>query len=111
MAKTLAGVLAVSIAGLLFTGCGGGSSKGESSTTTSSTLPTTTTAAKTVVSSFCLERYRTFQEMAETRKSFEEAGFSEQELKEISLQMLKQKLRILSLVWSDGSITESKEQC
>lgn len=111
MKRNLVGVMAVSIAALLFTGCGGGSSKGESSTTTSSTLPTTTTAAKTVVSSFCVERYLTFQEQAESRKDFEDAGFSEQMLKDMSLQMLTQKFRFLSLVWSDGSITESKEPC
>ena len=76
MKRNLVGVIAVSIAALLFAGCGGGSSAPVESSTS-------TTTAKTVVTTICKTPDR-------------DVGYG---------------VREIHLVWSDGSMTSTKERC
>ncbi|CAM8625628.1 hypothetical protein MCEKE4_00292 [Acidimicrobiia bacterium] len=96
MAKTLVGVMAVSIAALLFAGCGN----------TDSAVPeatTTTTAAKTVVSSYCGDRAAAVK-----------AGvMSQQEFSESNTRALLDgdSIGVITMIWSDGSMSPTKELC
>lgn len=97
MAKTLAGVVAVSALVLMMTGCGGDGG------TRVVDLPTTTTAAKTVVNSYC-------GDWAEAAR----AGLlSSEEITRItSDQMLTGDISgVIVLVWTDGSISPTKNPC
>ena len=105
MAKSLAGVVAVSIAALLFAGCGGGSSSAP--TTTEAT--TTTTIAKTVVSSFCKERRLTLEEQTTESDRIKKAGLPQELTQDLLKQTLFGSFRFLNFVWSDGSVTESEK--
>ena len=97
MAKTLAGLLAVSIAALLFASCGRGASSTEPSATSS------TTAAKSVVSTFCGEKsVRTNQEQADDALAAAMAAINHTPLPNPGH---------IFFVWSDGSTTESSQQC
>ena len=96
MAKTLAGVLAVSIAALLFAGCG--------STDSAIPEPTTiTTPAKTVVSSYCGD-----MGAAVTAGLISEQEYSDSMMLFVTSGDL---LGVITMIWSDGSITPTKEQC
>lgn len=93
MAKTLAAVLAVSIAALLFASCGGGTPV-ESSTTS--------TTAKTVVDTFCAERPTRAGDL-----------FSDDELRSLASteRAVGLEYGVVTLVWSDGSIGGIKKTC
>ena len=95
MKRNLVGVVAVSIAALLFAGCG-----------TDSAVPeptTTTTAAKTVVNSYCGD-----MDLARRAGLFT----SEENIQIITTQAVSgDTIGVITMVWSDGSITPTKEQC
>ena len=97
MAKPLAGVLAVSIAALLFAGCGGGSSTPVESSTS-------TTTAKTVVSTFC-GKIKT-----KAPGDFEAANADFMRAL-MSGEPLATNLGHIFFVWSDASTTETDEIC
>jgi hypothetical protein len=100
MAKTLVGVLVVSIAALLFAGCGGASSPTEPQNTGA---PTTTTA-KTVVSTFCGAPKTNFPGDYEASVSEFMKAFSTGE-------PIDTDLGHIYFVWSDASTTETAEIC
>ena len=98
MAKTMAGVLAVSIAALLFAGCGG-----RSTPTARADESTTTTTAKTVVTTFCGEKKQLLE------------GDSRQAGADMALYLSNgtpiPKRGHIYYVWSDGSTTETAGKC
>ena len=96
MKRNLVGVMAVSIVSLLFAGCGN----------TDSAVPeptTTTTAAKTVVNSYCGDMALAAQAGLITRQESTEAV--------AAMVLTGDTLGVITLVWSDGSISPTKEQC
>jgi hypothetical protein len=94
MAKTLVGVLAVSITAMLFTGCGG---------TTPVESSTSTTAAKTVVDTFCGDRSAP---IARDQFSKDETIYLADIEEAAGLEY-----GVIALVWSDGTITWIKATC
>jgi hypothetical protein len=97
MAKILAGVVAVSIAALLFAGCAGGSNTAPVESSTS------TTAAKTVVSTFCGEKKQTLDGDSALSGSDSFAN--------IYNGTPIPKRGHIYYVWSDGSTTETAGKC
>jgi hypothetical protein len=94
MVKTVAGVLAVSIAAMLFASCGG-STPVESSTST--------TAAKTVVDTFCGDRQAP---IARDQFSKDETIYLADLEEAAGLEY-----GVIALVWSDGTISWIKATC
>ena len=87
--------MALSIAALLFAGCG-----------TDSAVPeptTTTTAAKTVVSSYCGDRAGAVKAGLMTQKEYSEITTTE--------ILSGDSFGVITMIWSDGSMSPTKELC
>jgi hypothetical protein len=96
MSKTLAGVLAASIAVLLFAGCGGANNS-------TSDMSTTTTTPRTVVDTYC----------GDMAAAIRAGLISETEYSALPLDQIitGDTFGVITMVWSDGSITPTKERC
>ncbi len=96
MKRNLVGVMAVSIAALLFAGCGNADSAVPEPTTT-------TTAAKTVVSSYCGDRAGAVKAGLMSQDEYSEINTTE--------ILSGDSFGVITMIWSDGSMSPTKELC